>query len=265
MDIRFNRLPHGYDLNVTFDSGLEADCRINPPDGLVAFVDVLPEVFSLSNALLSQSLAAAQKRGQPVACAKGSNHCCHQLVAVSAHEALLLAHIISLMQPEEKHRILNAFASTVTLLERKALLSEMTASHANAFEDPARIIEAQRRYWQLQIPCPFLESGACSIYAFRPLLCRQYLVSSPPENCALSFLADHLIKRIPISYDLASAAASFDGHAAQPTRAVPLPAILMVNGLLEGFPRPKLPAKTMLTGFLHHVQDNFTRHVVESQ
>jgi hypothetical protein len=39
------------------------------------------------------------------------------------------------------------------------------------------------QYFNLVIPCPFLEDNSCSIYAERPLRCREYLVTSPAINC----------------------------------------------------------------------------------
>jgi Fe-S-cluster containining protein len=39
-------------------------------------------------------------------------------------------------------------------------------------------------YFRQGIPCPFLEREACSIYADRPVACREYLVTSPAEHCA---------------------------------------------------------------------------------
>jgi hypothetical protein len=40
------------------------------------------------------------------------------------------------------------------------------------------------KYFGLGIACPFLEDESCSIYEHRPMRCREYLVTSPPENCA---------------------------------------------------------------------------------
>src|SRR5262249_25604325 len=34
---------------------------------------------------------------------------------------------------------------------------------------------------------PFLEDESCSIYADRPLICREYLVTSPAEDCSRLF------------------------------------------------------------------------------
>ena len=40
------------------------------------------------------------------------------------------------------------------------------------------------RYFDLGIPCPFLEDESCSIHEDRPLRCREYLVTSPAAMCA---------------------------------------------------------------------------------
>lgn len=41
-----------------------------------------------------------------------------------------------------------------------------------------------RDYFALGVPCPFLEDESCSIHPERPLVCREYLVTSPAEHCA---------------------------------------------------------------------------------
>jgi Fe-S-cluster containining protein len=33
-------------------------------------------------------------------------------------------------------------------------------------------------------PCAFLENGECSIYPDRPLICREYVVTTPAEHCS---------------------------------------------------------------------------------
>ena len=47
-------------------------------------------------------------------------------------------------------------------------------------------LAAVRRYGTLALACPFLVDDACGIYAERPFVCRQYLVTSPPELCNAS-------------------------------------------------------------------------------
>ncbi|MHC1789930.1 YkgJ family cysteine cluster protein [Solidesulfovibrio sp.] len=259
MDIRFTRLPVGYELQADIGPHRRIACRINPPAGRVGLVDILPDVFALADALAADAIQAARERGQTVACGKGCALCCRQLVALSDHEALLAAHMVGLLNPDVQGRIRQAFAATLARLEDQKLLAEMLDSHANAFADAGRIIAVQRRYWELQIACPFLIDEACAIYPYRPLLCRRYLVTSPREHCHDSFTADHRVKKLPLAYDLASAAASFDGLAARPSRPVALPTLLLVNGLLQGHTRPQTSATAMLTAFLRHAAEHFAR------
>ncbi|HNM46888.1 MAG TPA: YkgJ family cysteine cluster protein, partial [Candidatus Sumerlaeota bacterium] len=68
--------------------------------------------------------------------------------------------------------------------------------------------EAQQRtlsldYFRLGLACPFLEEEACSIYADRPLGCREYLVTSPAEACSrLDFAA---LQTVPLPTEVGSA------------------------------------------------------------
>ena len=43
--------------------------------------------------------------------------------------------------------------------------------------------ELAYEYFKHGIACPFLEDESCSIHPDRPMACREYLVSSPAENC----------------------------------------------------------------------------------
>jgi Fe-S-cluster containining protein len=49
---------------------------------------------------------------------------------------------------------------------------------------PGEALPHGEAYFALGIACPFLEDESCSIYEDRPLICREYLVVSPPERCA---------------------------------------------------------------------------------
>lgn len=259
MDIRISDATSGKNLHVDFASGISVACEFYPPEGDVALVDILPEVFSLSNELIAHALDAAGAKGLRASCERGCVSCCHQLIVMSDHEALLLAHIVSLMEPKERARVKAALRSMLHVLEKNGLLAEMLDSHANCFTDSKRLVEVQRKYWELKLACPFLVDGACSIYEFRPLVCRQYMVSSPRECCANIFKPDNLIEKIPLAYDLGSALASFNGAAAKPSLAVPIPALLLVTGFLESFPRPKASAVEVMAAFLAHLEENFTR------
>ncbi|QAZ68915.1 YkgJ family cysteine cluster protein [Solidesulfovibrio carbinolicus] len=247
------------DVSIGLEATQSFSCVLSPPDGDVTFVDVLPEIYEIYTNVLGVNFEESEQNGKPVRCGKGCVSCCHQLITVSVHEALLLAHIVGLLCQEEQQRIRSAFDESLTRLENAGLFRDLLHSHVNAFDDRELVVDAQKRYWALGLACPFLLDDACAIYPYRPFICRQYGVSSDPEHCGKIFQKDHLIERIRLSHDFGSAAASFDGLEAIKTRAIPLPTIFLVHGMLHCFERPKATAEVMIARFLRHADKHFSR------
>jgi Fe-S-cluster containining protein len=81
-------------------------------------------------------------------------------------------------------------------LEGPLLQREPTTSKAQAQA-------VAERYFQLGLVCPFLENDSCSIYAERPFVCRQYLVTSPAALCQDPF--HNSIARLPVPIAAAGA------------------------------------------------------------
>ncbi len=54
----------------------------------------------------------------------------------------------------------------------------------------------KRRYFSLGIACPFLENESCGIHPERPMVCREYHVTSPAELCAR--LYDENVDRVDV-------------------------------------------------------------------
>jgi Fe-S-cluster containining protein len=86
-----------------------------------------------------------------VACKAGCDHCCHQMVGVTAPEALtIFDHLQKTRAPAELESITQRIAAAHE--QRKALSSDERFSPDH--------------------PCVFLVEGHCSIYEVRPLSCR---------------------------------------------------------------------------------------------
>ena len=66
-----------------------------------------------------------------------------------------------------------------------------------------------KEYFKLGIACPFLEDESCSVYPFRPLICREYLVISSPDHCAT--LAEKHIKRLQFPVSVTTAFSGMEG------------------------------------------------------
>lgn len=105
-----------------------------------------------STSRLISGLLARAPAGS-VACKAGCDHCCYQVVGVTAAEAItIFEHLRSSLSPLELERV---------------------AAHVAARYEGSRGLTSSERFAPDQ-PCPFLqvESGSCTIYEVRPLSCR---------------------------------------------------------------------------------------------
>jgi Fe-S-cluster containining protein len=139
------------------------------PDAAVPASDVVPALQGLVNAVV-----AAAEAGKPVSCRKGCGACCRQLVPISRSEGERLLDLVEAMPKERRAEIKRRFAAAEAVLEPAG------------FGKPAGKTdrELSTSYFALGVPCPFLEEESCSIHTERPLVCREYIVTSPAELCA---------------------------------------------------------------------------------
>ena len=86
-----------------------------------------------------------------LACRAGCDHCCYQVVGVTAAEAVTIhAHVTRSRGPDE--------------------LERLRAHVADLYARSRGLSSAER--FSAQHPCPFLAGGSCTIYEVRPLSCR---------------------------------------------------------------------------------------------
>ncbi len=154
------------------------------PSAAVPATEVVPALQGLVNAVV-----AAAEVGQTISCRKGCGACCRQLVPISRTEGERLLHLIEAMPAKRREALSRRFAAAEAAIARANLFSsppigeeekkKMTDREASRSDR-----ELSLAYFALRVPCPFLEDESCSIHAERPLVCREYLVTSPPELCA---------------------------------------------------------------------------------
>jgi Fe-S-cluster containining protein len=160
------------------------------PSGPCTVLDLLPAAQELTHQTTAVIVDDARRQGKEISCRAGCGACCRQLVVISLVEAAALAELVARMPPERQAVIRGRFAAALRRLDDAELLSRDEPEGARTLQVPegddsaARIDLAARLYFQQQIPCPFLEEESCSIHPHRPLVCREYHVTSPRENCA---------------------------------------------------------------------------------
>ncbi|HEY3818625.1 MAG TPA: YkgJ family cysteine cluster protein [Polyangiaceae bacterium] len=155
---------------------------------------MLPVFQSVAHKLIDAGVAEATARGESVSCKAGCGACCRQSVPISLTEARHLAGLVDAMPEPRRSDVRARFADALTRLEAAGLLGELRKLDEMPAEWHAGL---NARYLPLRIACPFLEDESCSIHPDRPVICREYLVTSSPEHCVDA--SPETVRRIPIA------------------------------------------------------------------
>lgn len=161
--------------------GAALNVSVQVPVGRTTLTELLPIIQNLENAVVAKISAEASAAGHPISCRAGCGACCRQLVPINLFEAEALAEWLATL-PEERMAILRERFSRALSLLRDAGVIERILNGSWSHDDKAST-QLAVDYFHAGAPCPFLENESCSIHPMRPLICREYLVTSPPELC----------------------------------------------------------------------------------
>lgn len=169
-------------------NGQPVEMQLTVPAFPVKAQRMLPIFQKMSSAVVDVSANFAVESGKTISCKAGCGACCRQAVPISEVEAYHVADLVEAMSEPRRTEVRQRFADALAHfrevkwfdqyeeLKRTASISEPDLS-AKEFE---RVV---LDYFRDGIACPFLENESCSIHIDRPLVCREYLVTSPAENC----------------------------------------------------------------------------------
>lgn len=164
-------------LTLVLDDG-SIDLALTVPAGRCATEEVLPILHGLTDLFVARGKARSEAAGREISCRAGCGTCCRQLVPIAASEARALAAFVAAMPEPRQAAVRARFAAALATLDDHGMLDRIS--------DPgtASADAIGTDYMRIGVPCPFLEAESCSIYHDRPLVCREYLVTSPVEHCA---------------------------------------------------------------------------------
>jgi Fe-S-cluster containining protein len=163
--------------------------ELNYPAKPVKLRRMLPVFQKASNYFVKLSVEKSRSKDKEVSCQAGCAACCRQPVPVSESEAHLLRNVIEAMPETDKTRVKKRFDDAFDHLEKTGWFKRVieTSRIKDKKTRSEKHNELAREYYAKSISCPFLKNESCSIYNDRPLICREYLVTSPPENCENPF------------------------------------------------------------------------------
>lgn len=142
---------------------------------------LLPLARALTEQIVDITVTQVEQEGRKVSCCAGCGACCRQLVPIGEAEARRVRDLVASLPEPRQSQVRARFAEAVAKLEEAGLLEVL---HERFEWDNARRREVGLAYFRAGLACPFLEEESCSIHPERPIACREYLVTSPPEFCA---------------------------------------------------------------------------------
>ena len=232
---------------------LEAEASV--PDVDLRVADLLPVLQSLDDAIVASLARQVEAQGRPISCRAGCGACCCQVVPVSEPEAVHVAEVVAAM-PEERQAVVRArFDEGIERFERAGLLEPLRT--VTEIEDRAERRRVACECFHLGVHCPFLEDGSCSIYPHRPLVCREYLVTSPPAWCGE---LNHDIVRVRVPVSLCRLLFHFgDGADRGKARLVPMLLALRRAEQGPGAAYQTFPARRLFESILSRLTDTDLR------
>ncbi len=157
--------------------GRDFRTKLAPPAEQMTLAELSPMAGHLCDQVAAVAAGQLAQRGSCVACRKGCSRCCNYMVSVSAPEAMALwGHLAALPAARRQAIVSRYLEASRTLLARRPPQDFAVGGQGAGAE------EISQWYSQLNLSCPFIDGGACSIYAVRPLVCREH-VSSSSASC----------------------------------------------------------------------------------
>ncbi len=129
------------------------------------------------NDLYRQQEETVTAGSETLSCFKGCSRCCSLFIGASVQEAEAIVYY--LYQNGDK---LQRFLETYTAW-RERLRASGDLFKKPIAGDKSKSIGDLAAHAKLNIPCPFLQDDACSIYEIRPFVCAGLIVTTPPEWC----------------------------------------------------------------------------------
>jgi Fe-S-cluster containining protein len=175
------------------------------PKEPIALKEMLPLFFSFADAVVRAAAKGTEEGGKKISCKKGCGACCRQSVPISETEAHWIRRVVDRLPSARQIEIHRRFTEARRRLADAGLLEKLLHPETWVEGEGWKIA---MDYFRLGLPCPFLEEESCSIHSDRPIKCREYLVTSPAENCRQP--AAESIKMVDLPFQIWTAMARLD-------------------------------------------------------
>jgi len=194
--------------------------KVSVDTGPMRLAELVPTACELTNVLVAQAAGREQRAGRHISCRAGCAACCRHMVAISPPEAFYMMDLLDSFEQARRAEVMERIERIVSELERQQMVDELM----NPQLTDEVVLPIARKYFLLGMPCPFLVDESCSIHPHRPVVCREYNVTSLAELCVDPLINDitKVPMPLPLAVPLARLTAQLTGTS---PRLIPLPLV----------------------------------------
>jgi Fe-S-cluster containining protein len=161
-------------------NGVKFEMEMTVPAKAVKPTRMLPIFQAMTSSFVDLSVGEVEDRGEKISCKAGCGACCRQAVPLAEIEAYQIAELVENLEEPRRSEIKKKFETGCKHFHETGWFERMDDYANLSLEERQKTV---MEYFYEGVPCPFLENESCSIHKDRPLACREYLVTSPAENC----------------------------------------------------------------------------------
>jgi Fe-S-cluster containining protein len=222
------------------------------PGARVGLTALVPEAFELADRIVREAVEREVKLGLETPCTKGCAACCRPLIRVSVPEALYIYERVMESERFWRDGILDRFEQARDALKQNGLAETLERDLVRQPGDVAydhRLHLLSHKYITLNLACPFLDNEICSIYSWRPITCRQYLVTSFASLCVDPFANN--VRRLSLTLQVTDLLAQGTADVLdEPFTMIALPLALNWASENRELAKPQWPRQKLGSGFI---------------
>ena len=140
---------------------------------------MLPVFQQIANSFTELGVKAIEEENKQISCKKGCGACCRQPVPLAEIEAYQIAELVENLPEPRRSKVKKRFDEAAKHFKAIGWFEKLENC-----KEKEEIEKTVLEYFFEGVACPFLEDESCSIHQNRPVACREYLVTSPAENCS---------------------------------------------------------------------------------
>jgi Fe-S-cluster containining protein len=129
--------------------------------------------------------AKAKANNESLSCRKGCNYCCYFFTQATRRECEAIAFYLF-----HHENVLRSFIDNYPAWRMEVQKTEERLLGLSNIHDKTELIDqlknALSEYHKLNVPCPFLVDGSCSIHEVRPWVCVSVISVTPREWCGMN-------------------------------------------------------------------------------